>query len=477
MFRLMISVIYLVLTVVGSYGIYLAVDDSAEPMENKLRKGVQMSHRGYDALADLRDIKLRDIAMDIANSEVNAYVSALEEYRNQLLTNEEEAYARFPGEHDQVGGDRQAYIAGQEEFLAAMSEKLAKRIETIRGPSAWADQSREDYVKMVRGDIVACNSYAVSNCMFNMTWRPLKDVVDTVRKENRYGLRPDLVIVSDARGTGRADVDRPKWSKDDGFAEKYPLLRKAKEGKVARDVVALEGTDSYYFVSAAPIMDGGTFRGTVLVGVAIDGPLLKQESRVLGWNLSYLDGTKLIKSSLSDKLQGELRLNLPSRTEDPVLATKDMDNLIAQFVPIRGNYSNGDVQAILTVNRSDAMAPIDSIKSIIPLYAVMMFLIGMAMFIWLIREQTKPLVEIDSGIHEIITGNHDFEFKSDYKDKLWVAFAKSLNRMVGILQGRDLEEDDLEEYMGLKTRDMEAVAAPESFLDEPPQDDDQPTTH
>ncbi len=121
-------------------------------------------------------------------------------------------------------------------------------------------------------------------------------------------------------------------------------------------------------------------------------------------------------------------------------------------MPITGNYSNHDVKAVMVGNRGAVMEPIDTILTFVPLYGLMMFLIGMALFMWIIRTYTKPLVEIDSGIHEIMNGNHDFEFPSDFRDPLWSSMAKSLNRMVGILLGRDLEDEDLEAYLGVRTR-------------------------
>jgi hypothetical protein len=470
MFRLILIAIFAALTAIGGVSLYSAVEQAAEPMEEQLRGRLQLSHKAYGAVADLRSAQLNAMVTEFANSEVQAHLAVLESHRKQMLQLESEAFGRFPGGHEAMGADRQAYVAGHEEFLASFSGDLAKRIEGVRGASAWKEQSRDDFVKQARDEVAGCIAIAVDQCMFSMTWNPLKDEVDSARNSNRYGTRPDLVIVADARGTGRADVDRPKWSKVDGFSEQFPLLRKAKSGRLVHDVIDLEGKQ--FFVAAAPISDNGATIGTLMVGVAIDGALLTEESQTLGWKVSYLDGKKLIKSSLTEPRQEELRLNLPKRSEDPQLAMVDTDHLIAQVIPLKGAYSNQDVMAVLSADRRELLEPIEDIKSVVPLFSLFGFLVGVIIFISLIRHHTRPLVEIDSGIHEIITGNHDYEFKSEYSDKLWASFAKSLNRMVGILQGRDLEEDDLEAYMGVVTRETAAIAVPDSFMD----DDDETGT-
>ncbi|MBD89672.1 MAG: hypothetical protein CL940_05015 [Deltaproteobacteria bacterium] len=468
MFRLVLIAIFALLTVVGGVSLFSAVEQAAEPMEEQLKGRVQLSHKAYAAVADLRNAQLEAMVKDISDSEVQAYLAVLEGNRKGFLQLETDAFGRFPGEQRD---ERAGFIADQAEFLNTVTEDLAKRIEVARGAGAWKDQPRAEFVKQAREDFTSCIAIAVDHCMFEMTRSPLKDEVDSIRNSNRHGTRPDLVVVADSRGTGRADVDRPKWSKVDGFSEQFPLLRKAKSGRVVHDVVELSGKP--YFVAAGPISDGGASIGTLMVGVALDGSLLAEESQTLGWKVSYLDGKKLIKTSLSEPRWEELLLNLPQRSEDPQLALVETDNLMAQVIPLKGAYSNQDVMAVLSADRTELLEPLEDIKAVVPLFSLFGFLVGVIIFITLIRHHTRPLVEIDSGIHEIITGNHDYEFKSDYSDKLWVSFAKSLNRMVGILQGRDLEEDDLEEYMGVVTRETAAVQVPDSFMDDDDDDEEE----
>ncbi|MEC9071203.1 MAG: hypothetical protein VX938_02445, partial [Myxococcota bacterium] len=100
---------------------------------------------------------------------------------------------------------------------------------------------------------------------------------------------------------------------------------------------------------------------------------------------------------------------------------------------------------------------------ILPVFVIVLILVGILCFVILFRYNLGPLVQIDTGIHEIMNGNHDYEFPSDYSDKLWASMAKSLNRMVGILRDVSLEDDELEAYLGVVTRETAAVEIPEGF--------------
>ncbi|MGM0578266.1 MAG: hypothetical protein ACQEXJ_21260 [Myxococcota bacterium] len=453
MFRLLLSVIFFALTLIGAIVVYLAVNEAAEPLEQRLESGVQISHQGYGTIQRLRDLQMRDLASGIAESRVQANLSVLTEYRDEMLDLEAEVYEQFPGDVDDetLHGKRRAWVAEHAGFLDRMVEDLAARMEAMGEEEIWADSSREEWKEGRREALEFCSAIAVSNCFFRLTYFPLKEITDRIRKDDPYGIRPDFVVVTDERGTGLADVTRPKWSDDTRFAERYPLVRKTREGVITRDVIRLEEDDAYYFVTAAPMFDGDAYRGSVLAGVEIDDGLLEGESRALGWKVSYFDGKKLIRSSLTDRLRSEMLHNLPPRTEEPRLFFLRTEHMVAQFVPVTGNYTNADIKVAISGDREAFLAPIDTIESYIWLYGALMFLIGMGLFTWVIRTYTKPLVEIDSGIHEIITGNRDYEFRSDYRDQLWSSMAQSLNRMVGILLGRKIEEDELEEYMGVQS--------------------------
>ena len=69
---------------------------------------------------------------------------------------------------------------------------------------------------------------------------------------------------------------------------------------------------------------------------------------------------------------------------------------------------------------------------------------GVILFFLLIRSYQTPYEQIDAGIHEVNSGNFDYEFPYDYKDELASSMAQSLNLMVAVLLGKPLPEDESE---------------------------------
>ena len=80
---------------------------------------------------------------------------------------------------------------------------------------------------------------------------------------------------------------------------------------------------------------------------------------------------------------------------------------------------------------------------------LMLVMVVGGLLFWMRRAQTRPLVALDSGLHEVMGGNQDYEFDSGSSDPLWKSFAGSLNRMVGLLRGGSIEEDELDAYLGV----------------------------
>ena len=459
MFRLFLSVVFLVMTILATSLIYVAVDSASEPVGKRLEGHISQSHKGYFHARRLREVQLRDLAAALSKSEIGAYLAVLGDFRNRMLAVENEVYSNFPGSADDEGlqQQRRDFVKDKSDFLNEFTDALSRRIEALHGKSAWKDRPRADFVASIKETLIDCSSRAVAHCFHKLTYQPFKNLVTEMSESRQFGIRADLAVLSDARGTGLANAYDAKWSDITSFSEQHALMNKVREGKIVRDVVPFGGTDAYYFVSAAPIFNGDAYRGAVMVGVQIDDGLVQDESMAIGWDVSYIKGKSLIRSRLSDEHQSEILNNLPGRSVEASRRAQKTKSLEIQFVPLTGNYSNHDLWAVITGNRDEVMAPIQQIKGYIPLMG-MMFLIGMGLFMWTIRTYTKPLIDIDTGIHEIMNGDHDYEFSSDYRDKLWSSMAQSLNRMVGILLGRELEDEDLEEYLGVKTRDRRLEA-------------------
>ncbi|MCB9728977.1 MAG: hypothetical protein H6744_07400 [Deltaproteobacteria bacterium] len=451
MFHMLLSLLFLVVAAVGALGVHMGVEKAAQPLEQRLDAEVQGSTQAYSRSRRLRDLTLADFAQGVAQSEVGAYLDVLSSERARMLDIEAKAYAAHPGapEGGPAYDERKGWVSAQTEYLDAMSQKLAERIERRVGPSFWTTHPRDAFLEKFRDTLTACSATAVSNCFFRLTFYPLEDVVRRLTNDDNKRSKPDMVVVTDDRGTGLADVDQPKWSDDTRFSERYPLIRKAREGVIARDVVQRDGGNSYYFVVAAPVMAAGSFSGGVLVGMEIDDGFIREEKAALGFEVSYLDGQKLVRSSLPKDEQQEILHNVPPRSEEAKVSFLDTEQMAAQFIPITGIYSAGDIKVVLSRLREPIQHVTSTIETYVWLYAVLMFLVVGGLLFWMRRAQTRPLVALDSGLHEVMGGNQDYEFDSGSSDPLWKSFAGSLNRMVGLLRGGSIEEDELDAYLGV----------------------------
>jgi hypothetical protein len=451
MFRLLLSLLFLVVAALGALGVHLGIEKASEPLELALDARVQGSAQSYKHAQRLRELVLADFAQAIASSEVGAYLDVLASERARMLKVEADAYQAHPGPPE--GGPaydaRKGWISAQTEYIDAMSQKLAERLERRVGARFWEANPREAFLKQFAENLAACSATSVSTCFFRLTFYPLESVVGRIATTGATRTKPDMVVVTDDRGTGVADVDKPKWSDDTRFSERYPLIRRARDGAVVRDIVQRDGGNSYFFVVAAPVLADGAFSGTVLVGLEIDEGFIREESDALGLQVSYLDGSKLIRSTLSADDQKEVLHNVPPRGEDPQPVFFRGDDMAALFVPVLGNYSAGDIKAVLAQVRGPILSAVGTSQLYVWLYAGLMFLVAGGLLYWLARAHTRPLVALDSGLHEVMNGNQDYEFNSGSSDPLWTSFAGSLNRMVGILRGGSIEEDELDAYLGV----------------------------
>jgi hypothetical protein len=387
MFRVLLSLLFLVVAALGALGVHVGIEKAAQPFHDDIDARVQSSAPAYERSQRLRELVLADFAQAVAGSEVGAYLDVLASERARMLKIEAEAYQAHPGAPE--GGAayeaRKGWISAQTEFLSALSQRLAERIEHRVGARFWETHPREAFLKKFTDDLTACNATSVSTCFFRLTFYPLESVVRGITSDGSGRVKPDLVVVTDDRGTGIADVDKPKWSDDTRFSERYPLIRKARDGARARDIVKRDGGSSYYFVVATPVNAGESFSGTVVVGVEIDDGFIRDESWALGFDVSYLDGAKLIRSTLSAEDQKIILHNIPPRSENAKPVFYNGDEMAAEFVPVTGNYSSGDIKVVTSRLRAPIRRAAGAAQLYVWLYATLMFFVAGGLLYWLAR--------------------------------------------------------------------------------------------
>lgn len=441
MLRLRVTLTFLVITLLGVTIAYMFLSARQTSRREALREDVDQSYNAYVQVKRLRDLELRDTAEAVGHSDVVVYLAVLEEFRQQMLEIEGQIYAKH---RDNVEG-RIAAVRGMTAFLDEFTRELADRMERLRGPEAWAENPRDAFIAKSRQELIRCQAQAVSQCFFQFTYYPLMAAVDRVAATNGSGFKPDIVVVTDERFTGIANHGQPKWSDRTRFGEQYPIVRAAAKGRIVRDIGKFEaGTTGTYFLTAAPLLDGmHHLRGAVLVGKEIDDKLLAQEKLLLGHDVTYFAGQDPIRSTLGPHESAGVKHVAPplvqGSTENKVVESGD---LIADFIPVAGNWSNQTVRVAVSANPSKRLAALSHLKVFIPLVAFAFFVLGTLAFMFVVRGHFLPYQEIDSGIHEIINGNHDYEFPYEYKEGMWASLAQNLNLMVGTLLNREMLDED-----------------------------------
>jgi len=142
--------------------------------------------------------------------------------------------------------------------MAVFPEELANHLESLKGKEAWKHQTKQEFMKIVRADLASCTATYRTKCKFEFTYRPLKRITDRLRQENAYGVVPDVVILSDARGTGLADADDATWSNksvaDIGVVR--AAMRSNTTGARRRPVVPMIPSRTVPATSARPRKEG-----------------------------------------------------------------------------------------------------------------------------------------------------------------------------------------------------------------------------
>ncbi len=460
MFRTKLTLVLLVVVLAGAFGASTLIGTSADAVEARLVAEVEQTHLTYDRIKRLRDLQMKDVAAALAGSEIAVYLGMLSDHRKEMLAIEAEVYQSIPGPpNDEVlMEERKAWVKEQKKaFLAAFSKELTDRLEKARGPNAWQSKPRAEVMAEVEESLAVCNSFGVNNCVYRFTFFPLEGLVKEMRRDSRYGIHPDKVIIVDHRGTGVADADVSTWSDQTRFGDDHPIAKEVKSGSILRDIVKLGGK-AYYFATAAPVFERGKFRGSVVVGVAIDSELTSEEGGLLGRTVGYLEGKEFFRSDLSDQAASAIRHNLhrvqlaPGQTQ---IKTLTADGIVAQFVPLTGNLTNNGIRAVFVVDKAAAVGGLRGLTTWVWLGAAVLLLLGLLAMARFTHVFMRPFLKIDAGVHEVIDGNREYLFPAGFREPMWASLGNNLNIMVATLTGRDLET----EVMGDEWEELERDGA------------------
>lgn len=444
MFRLRLTLIYLGLTIAGVLAVLSMLSSTQEKADKRLVNEITRSQSVLAKFNSARQLQLGAMANRVASSRVKTILDVLRRNRKEMHRIQQEVFQRFGGKDDEEKR-REALINEYDDVHRAIARSVVDGLKRVESEPFASAQQQDVFVDSLARAFARCQAKSVKACTYEMMRQNLVLVGQRLERDEKWS-RPAILIVADDRFVGLADFKRKNYAFDTKFSEDFSLVRHTQTGQIRHDITTLK-SDWYkgvYFVAAAPIFGSqGEFLGVVLVGQELNSSMLLAEKRALGRDVTYLRNKQVLKSTIdSERLLKALHLAaLPVDSENPQLANLQTDELIAQFIPLTGNWSERNVQVAVSARRQ-ATGELEDLTLLIPFIFTFLFVVGVALFMWVVHLHHKPVLEIDSGIHEVISGNRDHVFNDKYRSALWSEMAQALNRMVGELVGREMVDED-----------------------------------
>lgn len=468
MFKVKISVLYFLLVFIlgGSSYIYLTRMEAAH--DTTLKRGAEYSYRSFDRLQALERHEMRFIANRITRSALGVYLGVVQQYRNKLTQIRDEINKQ------KLDGDKaEAYVtANHHALITEMAKQMIDGTHGLIGGVEYTDaaqrveQQRKLYQRLVR-----CIPRNDDDCLFQFTYYPLtggeeKDfaggsIVDAVFRSEA---RPDLLIVADGRGVALCNTKDGKWHRNrqrvTTFSRQVPAVLKVRDRNVYHGVYYWRIRKFFYFIAVSPMYYRGSFVGSLVYGRLISKDMLKRQASVVGRMLAYIyQGTIVMTSvdgsaahSFIARIWAEVSAQMAK--EGQTQGTVSGDDYLAYAIsmskyitPLRTDAATKQTRPVplhylLILDRRVANAEIASKKNWILALSVLVFLVGFFIIHFLINQYTAVFKQIDQGIHELISGNNDYQFPFDYQEELPNSMAQSLNIMVALLLGRPIPEDE-----------------------------------
>jgi hypothetical protein len=464
MFKLKVVALYFLLTVLAvAIGRY-AVDEGVETAKVKLNATVSHGFDGFQNLRHLQALAMHNAAERLATSELSAHMRTLDDFRADFVELERELYTRWPESADsreeaERAALRRGYVGEHAAFVGPFVSLLADRLEIQGGEKALGAGGREAFLAKTRETLLDCAAVAMNRCFFKLTYEPMMAALERTTLEVSGPFEPDLVIVVDRRGTGWANSQNALWSDQTDFAETHPVVREIATRGIVDDFLKLGPEDAYHFVTGMAMHDGERYVGGVIVGVRADGQLARALASTMGMEVAFVVGGHPVASSIQsgnadyfgfvssliaalpaeDRFRrAELRgdgdwsgVSFYYHRPDRRFSARER----GAFVPRKIE----DLQVVLAIDQASALAGLSDVGAMLPFFGLFLFGFGAALFFALIRKFTQPFEEIEQGIHEVLSGNKDWEFRVEGGDELPRNMAQNLRLMVASLNGKSLE--------------------------------------
>ncbi len=432
----LLGILGALLTLAGIVGLNRVEEATREQALRRVagtRSSVARAFQGREARQAL-------VATLLADSELAAALAALADLRKDLQAAQTEAYQKAPGNDARSIETRERLI--REVRIEGVSlpdlfaSRLADHLERRAGPEAFDPRGRDAFLRDEANRFAKCAAFGgVDQCLWDYTYNTLPKVFSLISRGRRVAVDQRVYVVG-PDGVGLADSGNPRWSRAEGFASKTRLpIEALKTGAPVQGLALVE--NRYFVATAVPIFHEGRAVGAVLVGDAIDERMAREDSDIVGADVLYVMGGKVIAAPLASDLANRLASDPRSVSERVTATFRALDDEGSQ-----------DLRVVVSQDLRSLAAAFGSARTTLFLIGLLVTILAVGVLVWLLRSFYQSFEVLDQGVHEVINGNLDYQFPFEFKEDLARGLGQSLNLMSLVLQGRPLPEEVEEQEAG-----------------------------
>ena len=325
MFNLKISLLYFAL-IAAAVGASLFMLDKRQGEATKIGEAqLEVLPRMFEVHKDLREQRLEDFALRLAQSELTARLETLltfrEDFRvvDRLICSEEEGVKCDMT--NTVFSEQRSAVAmkhfGDTTFTKFAADLLG-RVKEYHPD--WKPEDETSFTEATIKQLAECFGRGSTQCDWLITYNALQEVLPRMKRETTVGAAaegPDVVLVFDSKGVGLASASASQWSNNSKYKDRVKRLRTFVTGRkhkgvvpVSFDLMKLEEQDeTQYLVAMVPIVGkNDEFQGAILVGEGINKRIAAADKRVFDADVTYILEDKLLASTLEQEAEQKFLL-------------------------------------------------------------------------------------------------------------------------------------------------------------------------
>ncbi len=448
----LVGILGALLTLAGIVGLNRAEEAARDHALKRVSGTRSALARAFQA----REARQALVATMLADSELTAALAALADFRKDLERAQTETYQKAPGTDARAVEAREALIREVRvegvSLPDAFATRFANHLGRCVGPGAFQPRGLDAFLRDEADRFAKCAAFGgVDQCLWDYTYNTLPKVLSAIARTRRV-LVDQRVFVVGPDGVGLADSGNPQWSRAEGFASKTRLPFEALRTRGPVQGLALV-ENRYYFGTAVPLLQEGRLVGAILVGDPIDERMAREDSDIVGADVMYVMGGKVIAAPLAADLAARL-------VSEPRLVP---ERVTASFRAL-DDESSPDLRVVVSQDLGALVAAFGSARTTVFLIGLLVTLLAVGLLTWFMRSFYQSFEVLDQGVHEVINGNLEYQFPFEFKEDLARGLGQSLNLMSLVLQGRPLPEEVEEQETGKTswTGELQVLDAAES---------------